>query len=139
MLNKAFTISIPSQEQVIEADYFGIASGKKVDKFEATGLTPVKSDLVNAPYVGEFSVVMECNLKDTVNLGSHTMFIGEVIDLKADEDVTTNITVKSDLELVKVDIEKSRPLIYDLSLRGYYKLGKKIGNGFSDGLKYLKK
>jgi flavin reductase (DIM6/NTAB) family NADH-FMN oxidoreductase RutF len=138
MRNKAFTISIPSQEQVIEADYFGIASGKKVDKFEATGLTPVKSDLVHAPYFGEFSVVMECNLKNTVNLGSHTMFIGEVIDLKADEDVTTNITVKFDLELVKVDIEKSKPLIYDLSLRGYYKLGKKIGNGFSDGLKYLK-
>ena len=102
-------------------------------------LTPVKSDLVHAPYVDEFSVVMECLLKETVNLGSHTMFIGEVIDLKADEDVTTKINVKSDLELLKVDLEKSKPFIYDLSLRGYYKLGEKIGNGFSDGLKYFKK
>jgi flavin reductase (DIM6/NTAB) family NADH-FMN oxidoreductase RutF len=139
MRNKAFTISIPSQEQVVEADYFGMASGKNVDKFEATGLTPVNSDLVYSPYVNEFSVVMECLLKETVNLGSHTMFIGEVIDLKADEDVTTKINVKSDLELVKVDLEKSKPFIYDLSLRGYYKLGEKIGNGFSDGLKYFKK
>jgi flavin reductase (DIM6/NTAB) family NADH-FMN oxidoreductase RutF len=139
MLNKAFTVSIPTEDQVVEADYFGIASGKEIDKFKTAGLTPVKSELVHAPYVKEFPVVMECNLKETVNLGSHTMFIGEVIDLKADDDVIKTITVKSDKKLLKVDLEKLRPLIYDLSLRGYYKLGEKIGNGFSDGLKYFKK
>ena len=139
MRNKAFTVSIPTEDQVVEADYFGIASGKEIDKFETVGFTPVKSELVNAPYVKEFPLVMECQLKETINLGSHTMFIGEVMDLKADEDVTTTIKVKSDQKLLKVDMEKLRPLIYDLSLRGYYKLGKKIGNGFSDGLKYLKK
>lgn len=137
--NNAFTVSIPSQEQVVEADYFGIASGKNADKFDVTKLTPVKSELVNAPYVDEFSVVMECKLRETVNLGSHTMFIGQVIDLKANEEVISKITVKNDLELLKVDIEKSQPIIYDLSLRGYYELGQKIGNGFSDGLKYFKK
>lgn len=139
MLNKAFTVSIPTEDQVVEADYFGIASGKEIDKFKTVGFTPLKSELVNAPYVKEFPVVMECNLKETINLGSHTMFIGEVIDLKVDGDVTTTITVKSDKKLIKVDLEKLRPLIYDLSLRGYYKLGEKIGNGFSDGLKYFKK
>ncbi len=139
MLNKAFTVSIPTEDQVVEADYFGIASGKEINKFKKVGFTPLKSKLVDAPYVKEFPVVMECNLKETINLGSHTMFIGEVIDLKVDGDVTTTISVKSDKKLIKVDLEKLRPLIYDLSLRGYYKLGEKIGNGFSDGLKYFKK
>lgn len=139
ILNKAFTVSIPTEDQVVEADYFGIASGKEIDKLKTVGLTPVKSELVNAPYVKEFPVVMECNLKETINLGSHTMFIGEIVDLKADEYVTKTIKIKSDKKLLKVDLEKLRPLIYDLSLRGYYKMGKKIGNGFSDGLKYFKK
>jgi len=51
MERKAFTVSIPSEAYVKEADYFGIASGRDADKFAATGLTPVKSDLVDAPYV----------------------------------------------------------------------------------------
>ena len=50
---KAFTISLPSEDYVKEADYFGMVSGRDVDKFAATGLTPVKGDLVNAPYVDE--------------------------------------------------------------------------------------
>jgi flavin reductase (DIM6/NTAB) family NADH-FMN oxidoreductase RutF len=54
MSTKAYTVSVPPQKYIREADYFGIASGKKVNKFEATGLTPVKADKVNAPYVDEF-------------------------------------------------------------------------------------
>ena len=54
MERKSFTVSIPSEAYTKEADYFGITSGKTVDKFSATGLTPVKSDLVDAPYVKEF-------------------------------------------------------------------------------------
>ncbi|HEY3423923.1 MAG TPA: flavin reductase family protein, partial [Negativicutes bacterium] len=58
--HKAFTISVPSQEHLVEADYVGIDSGKKVDKFSTTKLTPVRSELVNAPYVQEFPLVLEC-------------------------------------------------------------------------------
>jgi flavin reductase (DIM6/NTAB) family NADH-FMN oxidoreductase RutF len=136
--NNAFTVNIPSEEYISETDYVGIASGKKFDKFLETDLTPVKSDLVNAPYVNEFPLVMECKLKETVNLGSHTMFIGEVIDLKADNDFLSSIIVKSDLELIKVDIGKIKPFTYDLSLREYYKLGDKAGKGFYEGLKLFK-
>ena len=57
---KAFTISIPSEKYVKEADYFGMVSGKNVDKFSATGLTPAKSEVVDAPYVNEFPFVLEC-------------------------------------------------------------------------------
>src|SRR5512135_1988263 len=50
---KAFTISFPSEAYVKEADYFGLVSGRDFNKFSETSLTPVKSDLVDAPYVGE--------------------------------------------------------------------------------------
>ena len=59
---QAFTISVPSQSQVKVADYFGLVSGRDTDKFAATGLTPVRSDLVDAPYVAEFPLVLECKI-----------------------------------------------------------------------------
>ena len=59
---KAFTVSVPSQGQVKEADYFGLVSGRETDKFAATGLTPVRSDLVDAPYVQECPLVLECKV-----------------------------------------------------------------------------
>lgn len=139
MNRKAFTVNIPPSKYVEEVDYFGLASGKNVDKFEVSGLTPVKSELVDAPYVGEFPVVLECKLKETVNLGSHTMFVGEVLDLKADEEVLVDITSGSGKRLVRIDPEKFLPLIFDMSTRNYYKLGEKVGKGFSTGLELIKK
>lgn len=138
MKRNAFTVSIPSDKYMEEADYFGLATGKKVDKFEVSGLTPVQSELVDAPYILEFPVVISCQLKETIFLGSHTMFIGEVVDLKADEEVLSTINVKEGQELIRINIEEVSPLIYDLSLRGYYKLGEKVGEGFKDGLKLFK-
>ncbi len=132
---KAFTICIPPEKYVLEADYFGVVSGKDTDKFQKTGLTPLQGDLVDAPYVQEFPVVMECKLKETLNLGSHTMFIGEVLDLKADEDVLMEINLKSGKTITRIDPQKVLPLIFDLSSRNYYVLGDKIGEGFVDGLK----
>ena len=82
---KAYTINVPSVSFVKEADYVGIVSGRDVDKFNKTGLTAVKSDLVDAPYVREFPVVMECRLLHTLEIGLHTQFIGEVLDVKVDE------------------------------------------------------
>jgi flavin reductase (DIM6/NTAB) family NADH-FMN oxidoreductase RutF len=130
MEQKAFTISIPSEEYIAEADYFGIASGKSVDKFAATGLTPVRSDLVNAPYVGEFPVVLECRLVHTLELGVHTQFIGEILDVKVDEDVLD--------EDGKPDIKKIMPFIYDSATLSYYGIGEKLGSAFSLGRKYKK-
>jgi flavin reductase (DIM6/NTAB) family NADH-FMN oxidoreductase RutF len=139
MNKKAFTVSIPPEKYVKEADYFGLASGKNTDKFEVSGLTPVKSELVSAPYISEFPVVLECKLKETVNLGSHTMFIGEVLDLKANKEVLTGITSGSGKKLTRINPEKFLPLIFDMSTRNYYKLGEKVGDGFSTGLELFKK
>ena len=75
---KAFTLSIASEDHVKEVDYFGLVSGRTTDKFAATKLTPVKSKLVDAPYVKEFPLVLECKLVHVSDLGLHTQFMGEV-------------------------------------------------------------
>ena len=85
--HQAFTISVPSEAHVREADYLGMATGKEVNKFAATRLTPVASTLVDAPYVAEFPLVLECRVIHTLEIGLHTLFIGEILDVKADERV----------------------------------------------------
>jgi flavin reductase (DIM6/NTAB) family NADH-FMN oxidoreductase RutF len=87
---KAFTINIPPEKHVKETDYVGIASGREVDKFSIAKLTPVKSDLADAPYVKEFSLVLGCKLLHIIELGLHTQFIGEIMDIKADETTLEN-------------------------------------------------
>jgi flavin reductase (DIM6/NTAB) family NADH-FMN oxidoreductase RutF len=127
---KAFTISIPSEKYVKEADYFGMVSGKNVDKFSATGLTPAKSEVVDAPYVNEFPFVLECQLLRSVEIGGHTQFIGEIKDTKVDEDI-----IKNDEPL----IEKITPLIFALDNMSYYGVGKYVAKAFSIGKEINKK
>ena len=121
---KAFTVNIPSEKYVREADYFGIASGREVNKFTRTGLTPAKSDLVDAPYVEEFPLNIECILLHTIEIGLHTQFIGEIEDVKVSESV-----MKGDLP----DIEKVRPFTFIPDRREYYDLGSCLGKAFSIG------
>ncbi|MDD5007548.1 MAG: flavin reductase family protein [Syntrophorhabdaceae bacterium] len=125
---KAFTINVATEQYVKEADYFGIATGKKVDKFATTGLTPVKSDCVDAPYIREFPFILECKLIRTVEIGLHTQFIGEILDVKADEDILGRDGLP--------DIGKIKPLVYAAEIRNYYGFGKFLGKSFSIGKKY---
>ena len=126
----AFTINIPTQSQVALADYIGCVSGKRDDKFAATGLTPVKSELVNAPYVKEFPLVLECKVVHILEIGLHTQFVGEVLDIKVDEDYLG----EKDLP----DIEKVKPFIYVPDRSVYYGIGEYLGKAFSIG-KEIKK
>ena len=121
---KAFTVNIPSQTYIKEADYFGIASGKNEDKFATTGLTSVKSELVDAPYIQEFPLVLECKLVNTTELGLHTHFTGEIMDVKVDENL---------LDHGNPDIEQIKPFLYDPSSRTYYSIGKQLEKAFSVG------
>ena len=122
---KAFTVSIPSQDFVREADYFGIATGRTEDKFLIAGLTPEKSELVNAPYVKEFPLCLECKLLHTLEIGLHTQFIGEILDVKAEENVLGDDG--------KPSIEKVKPLIFSPDNTSYYGLGPHLGKAFSIG------
>ncbi|OGU10425.1 MAG: flavoredoxin [Geobacteraceae bacterium GWC2_58_44] len=127
---QAFTINVASESFAREADYAGIASGRDVDKFAAAGLTPVRSDLVDAPYVAEFPLVIECRLLQTVEVGVHTQFIGEIIDVKAEEDVLDANGV--------LDATKVLPLVYSPANRTYYRLGTAVGKGFDIGKELIK-
>ena len=122
---KAFTLSIPSINHVAESDYFGMASGRDVDKFSSTGLTPIKSEVVNAPYVDEFPLILECKLVNILELGLHTQFTGEIVDIKVNEDLTD--------EVGNPDINKIKPILYDPAGVAYYGIGEFLGKSFSIG------
>lgn len=124
MARSAFTISIPSEKFIREADHIGLASGRTEDKFAKTKLTPVKSELVDAPYVKEFAFVLECAVIQRIKLGLHTLFIGEIKDVKADEAVLDKNGAP--------DIEKIKPMIFDPAKRSYRGIGKYLGNAFSE-------
>ncbi len=124
---KAFTISIPSEAHLKEADFLGIYSGRNEDKFAATKLTPVKSDLVDAPYIKEFPFVVECALLKTVKIGLHTQFIGEIRDVKIEEGAMNTEGIP--------DIGKLLPVLFNPANRGYYATGKFLATAFAVGKK----
>jgi flavin reductase (DIM6/NTAB) family NADH-FMN oxidoreductase RutF len=125
MARRAFTVSVPPQRYAREVDYIGLESGRKVDKFSVTGLTAVRSEKVDAPYVGEFPLVLECKVIDTNEIGLHTMFIGEIVDVKAEEAVLGDKGLPT--------VEKVDPFVFSPEIRRYHALGGKIGKAFSIG------
>lgn len=123
MARKAYTVSIPSEKHVREADWLGIASGRDFDKFAKAGLTPVKGTHVDAPYVEDFPVILECRVKEVIELGLHTQFVGEILDVKADPDVLNANGM--------IDIEKAKPIIFTAGAGTYHSVGKKLSNAFT--------
>jgi len=121
----AFTINIPSEKYAATADYCGLVSGKKADKFAEAGLTPIRSSLVNAPYIEEFPLVLECKLVHQIELGLHTQFVGEILDVKADANVLDDKGV--------LNVEKLQPFFYAPEANAYYGTGKRLGDAFSIG------
>jgi flavin reductase (DIM6/NTAB) family NADH-FMN oxidoreductase RutF len=122
---RAFTVSVPGQGQVKEADYFGLVSGRRADKFAATGWTAVRSELVDAPYVAECPLVLECKLLHVFELGLHTQFVGQILDVKADEEVLDAAG--------QPDILKVLPIIFSPGNRVYYGVGDSLGHAFAVG------
>ena len=126
---KAFTVGIACEAGMAEADYVGITSGRDADKFAVSGLTPVRSELVDAPYAAQFPVVLECRLLQVVEIGLHTQFIGEIIDVKADQAVLGDDGLP--------DITRIKPLIFDTAHKGYHGVGPLLGQAFNVGKKLL--
>ena len=124
LANRAFTVNIPNARLAEAVDFAGIVSGRQADKFAKAGLTAVKSDLVKAPYVAECPVILECELYKTVDLGAHTMMIGKIIDVKAEEGLAG--------EGPPLDIDKVDPLVYN-SGGDYHRVGASIGKAFFVG------
>lgn len=127
---EVFTVNIPSRRFVAEADYFGIASGHREDKFTKAGLTPVRSELINAPYIKEFPFFLECRLLHSFEIGVHTQFIGRILDLKVQETL-----VERDCP----SLTAADPILYAPGLQSYYAVGDPLGPAFSLGKKLVGK
>lgn len=129
-LNKAFTVSIADAEHVVACDYVGIVSGNDVsDKMEKAGFTTRKSEFVNAPVINELPLCLECTLhRIDGDLSKDEMhYIGKIVNIGADEKILD--------AQGNVDLTKFHPICYDPCGHGYYKIGEKVGQAFSDGKK----
>ncbi len=117
-----FTLSLTTNSLAYAADYCGVRSGRDRDKFSDMKLTPLESSKISAPGVAESPVVLECKVIHILRLGSHDMFIAEVVNVSVDE---RYLSPSGKLELERADL-----IAY--SHGEYYELGKKIGKfGYS--------
>lgn len=117
-----FVINLTNESLVKACDYCGVVSGRGVDKFKKTGLTPIPMEHVRAMGIGESPVNMECRVTEKRELGSHTMFIAEVVGVTVDDSYMD--------ETGKFHINESGLVMY--SHGEYFALGKNLGKfGFS--------
>ena len=120
--NKEFVSNLTTERVAFATDWCGVRSGAKYDKFKEMHLTKEKANLVKAPLIKECPVSIECEVIEERELGTHTMFIGKVLAVDADEQYFD--------EKGAFDISKCNLIAY--ANGGYYKLGKKIGKfGYS--------
>lgn len=117
-----FVVNLTTKELVFATDYCGVRSGRDVDKWKETGLTPVPSEAVNAPCISESPVNIECRVTQVERLGSHDLFIAEVAAVHADE---SYMDEKGGFRL-----SDAKPIVY--SHGEYFDLGEKLGKfGYS--------
>ena len=126
----AFTVSIADAAHVVEADYFGVVSGNREPrKFENSGLTSQKSDLVDAPIINEFPLCLECRFIEYQNNEYGVGVIGKVVNVTADEHVMAGD---------KVDMSLVNAIAFDPYTHGYYRVSERVGEAFKDGLRLKK-
>ena len=130
--SKAFTVALADEAHMDVADFFGIASGNRIDdKFERTGYHAVKSDRVHAPIIEEFPVVMECELLEFLHTDYVDGIVGRIVNVKAEESVLSGKD--------KVDPEKQHALMFDQFQNGYYTTGANVGKAWNAGAALMKK
>ncbi len=117
-----FVINLPCTKLVKAVDFCGVRSGKDLNKFQETNLTPVSAEKVSAPLIAECPLHLECKVTETVDLGSHTMFIADIVGADVSAEC---ITADGKLEIEKCDL-----LAYAHGT--YFSLGKQLGTfGYS--------
>jgi len=122
--HREFSINVPSATMVEQVDFCGIYSGRKVDK--STVFDLFVGDLKHAPLVASCPVNLECRLRHTLDLGAHTLVIGEIIQTHVNESCLTD----GQADAAKVD-----PLVYSPGTGNYHQLGEVVGKAFSIGKK----
>lgn len=121
--NMEFTINLTTVEMARATDWAGVRSGKDYDKWKETGLHPIPGEMVKSPTIEESPVSIECRVKSVTHLGSHDMFIADVLNVRADSRFINE-------ETGKLELEKAGMLVY--SHGQYFSLGELLGGfGFS--------
>jgi flavin reductase (DIM6/NTAB) family NADH-FMN oxidoreductase RutF len=124
--SKEFVVNLPSEEMVRKVDACGVLSGKETDKFASMEWKQVTAQKVKPPLIDECPVQMECRVKEMISLGSHDLFLGEIVALHVKEEVQK--------EKGRIDIPKVLPLVFCPGANEYWNLGKCIGHyGFTKG------
>lgn len=119
---KEFVINLTTEELVRATDFCGVKSGRDMDKFEVMKLTKQKGNKVNCPLIAESPVSIECRVTDIVELGSHDMFLADIVAVDVQKDL---IDANE-----KLHLDKANLIAY--SHGEYFGLGKKLGKfGFS--------
>lgn len=117
-----FVVNIPTKDILQETDFCGTVSGKDVDKFSATGLTPEPAEKVKPPLIRECPVNLECVLKKKIPIGVHHLFLGEIVSVHVDQNILD--------EEGEIDFRRVSPFVYNNG--EYWDLHQKIGDyGFS--------
>lgn len=114
MERRAFTVNLPAEEHAAAVAYCGRVSGKDENKFEKAGFTPVKAQTVDAPFILETPVSLECKIIQIHDIGSHTQFIGEIVNTHIDSSLQESIPL----------VEQTHPIVYAVGdNERYYPLG----------------
>ena len=124
----AFTVAFGTVDTVTICDYFGVESGKKINKIEKAGCHVHKSEHVNAPIIEEFPLTLECKVKSWKP--EEGILVGEIVSEQADESIMT--------EDGHVDLDKMKPIIYDAAIHAYRGIGPVLATAFEEGFKIKK-
>ncbi len=126
MESREFCVNIPHAGMVREVDVCGVVSGRDANKFTVTGLTAQEAVRVKPPLIRECPINLECRVVHTLELGSHVLFLGEILTVHRDEAILT--------EKGKISMEKFKALAYCPGVHDYRAVGDKVGwYGFSKG------
>lgn len=121
--NMEFTINLTTKEMAFATDWVGVRSGREYDKWKETGLIPIPGEKVASPTIEQSPLSIECRIKEIMKLGTHDMFIADVINVRVDTQFLDN-------ETGKFEIEKANLMAYSHGF--YHELGEVIGKfGFS--------
>ncbi|HIZ19014.1 MAG TPA: flavin reductase family protein [Candidatus Olsenella stercoravium] len=121
----AFTVAPADVANVVTADYFGIATGRRVNKAERSGLTFTRSEHVDAPVIEEYPLTMECEVTAIDGDEHGARVVGKIVNVLADEGI-----LDAD---GKVDFGKLRPLVYDAAHMTYRVVGEEVGGAWNVG------
>lgn len=111
-----FAVNVPSRDQAKIVDYCGSVSGRKIDKFKACNLTPLPSTKISSPGILEFPLNIECGMRKSVKLGSHSFYFGEIVAVHCDESILN--------DRGKIDKSKLQPMC--AFLESYWCLGEPV-------------